>query len=53
MTLEGPDAPERALAEHDQLVRAIAAGDVPGATACLEAHFSGRAQRIASALGER
>jgi DNA-binding GntR family transcriptional regulator len=53
MTLEGPDAPERALVEHDQLVQAIAAGDVRGATACLEAHFSGRAQRIASALGER
>jgi DNA-binding GntR family transcriptional regulator len=51
MTLEGPDAPEHAVAEHDAIVKALAAGDVPGAVASLEAHFAGRAQRIAAALG--
>jgi DNA-binding GntR family transcriptional regulator len=51
MTLEGLDAPEHAVVEHDAIVRALAAGDVPGAVASLEAHFAGRAQRIASALG--
>lgn len=53
MTLEGPDAPDRALAEHDDLVKAISAGDIARAEASLATHFSGRAQRIATALGER
>jgi DNA-binding GntR family transcriptional regulator len=53
MTLEGADASDAALAEHEQILQAIAAGDVTLAAARLETHFSGRAQRIAAALGER
>jgi GntR family transcriptional repressor for pyruvate dehydrogenase complex len=53
MTLEGPDAVDRSLAEHEALLAAIAAGDAPAASTCLENHFAGRAQRIAAALGER
>jgi len=53
MPLEGPDAAERSVAEHEQLLQAIAAGDVALATARLDTHFEGRAQRIAAALGER
>jgi DNA-binding GntR family transcriptional regulator len=53
MTLEGPDAVDRSLAEHVELLEAITAGDGAGASARLENHFAGRAQRIAAALGER
>jgi DNA-binding GntR family transcriptional regulator len=53
MDLEGPDGPSQALYEHEQLIAAIAAGDVAGAADSLATHFDGRAQRIASALGER
>jgi DNA-binding GntR family transcriptional regulator len=52
MTLEGPDAPEQSLAEHEAILRAIAAGDVARAGALVEQHFTGRAQRIATALGD-
>lgn len=53
MTLEGPDAPEQSLAEHEAILRAIAAGDVARAGSLVEQHFAGRAQRIATALGDR
>src|SRR5207245_978288 len=52
MSLDGADDPERALAEHEQLVAALAKGDSALALSCLAAHFDGRAQRIAAALGE-
>jgi DNA-binding GntR family transcriptional regulator len=52
MTLEGPDAPEQSLAEHEAILRAIAAGDVARAGTLVEQHFTGRAQRIATALGD-
>ena len=53
MTLEGPDDPTQALDEHDQIIRAIAAGDADLAAKNLATHFEGRAQRISLALGER
>jgi DNA-binding GntR family transcriptional regulator len=53
MDLEGPDAASQALHEHEKIIAAIAAGDVAGAAESLATHFDGRAQRIASALGER
>jgi DNA-binding GntR family transcriptional regulator len=53
MTLEGPDAPEQSLAEHEAILRAIAGGDVARAGSLVEQHFTGRAQRIATALGDR
>jgi DNA-binding GntR family transcriptional regulator len=53
MTLEGPDSPEQALEQHHALVEALAVADAARATAALEAHFAGRAQRVAAALGER
>lgn len=52
MSLEGPDAAETALAEHQAIVSAIAAGDPAAANDAVVRHFSGRADRIASALGE-
>ena len=53
MTLEEDDSPEVALAQHEEIVQAIAAGNVELAASRLGNHFAGRAQRIASALGER
>ena len=53
MPLEGADAPAWALREHEEIIAAIAAGDVTRAGESLATHFDGRAQRIASALGER
>ncbi len=51
MTLEGPDAPEVALAEHEALLQAITDGDPALATSRLIAHTAERAPRIAGALG--
>jgi DNA-binding GntR family transcriptional regulator len=53
MPLEGPDAAAQALREHEEIIAAIAAGDATRAAESLATHFDGRAQRIASALGER
>jgi DNA-binding GntR family transcriptional regulator len=53
MTLEDVDSPERALAEHEALLQAIADGDEELAASRLSAHIGGRAQRIAGALGGR
>lgn len=53
MALEGPDSAATALAEHEQILAAIADGDVQRASESLATHFEGRAQRIALALGER
>lgn len=49
--LEGEDSPERALDEHEALLRAIADGDGDLAASRMSAHTGGRSQRIAAALG--
>lgn len=51
MTLEGTDSAEQTLAEHEQLLQAIAEGNGDRATSLLAAHVGGRAPRIAAALG--
>jgi DNA-binding GntR family transcriptional regulator len=53
MPLEGPDAADEALAQHVALTEAIAAGNVSLAAFHLSSHFNGRANRIATALGEK
>jgi DNA-binding GntR family transcriptional regulator len=53
MSLEEADAPDVALAQHEGILQAIMAGDAALAASHLERHFDGRAQRIATALGER
>jgi DNA-binding GntR family transcriptional regulator len=53
MALEGPDAPDQSVREHEDLLAAIGAGDPDRAARTLAEHFADRAQRIASALGDR
>jgi DNA-binding FadR family transcriptional regulator len=53
MPLEGPDSPDVGLSEHEAIYAAIAAGNPEAAGEAVTRHFSGRANRIASALGER
>lgn len=53
MPLEGPDSTEAALAEHEAILGAISARDPVAAAKAVSRHFSGRADRVASVLGEK
>lgn len=53
MTLEGPDSADATLDEHQAILDAISAGNPGRAAEAVSRHFNGRADRIASALGER
>jgi DNA-binding GntR family transcriptional regulator len=51
MTLEGPDAADASLAEHEAILQAIEDGNPRSAADRVMHHFAGRADRIAEALG--
>lgn len=53
MPLEGPDAPERMVATHEELLAALTRGNPEAAQTALADYFDGRAQRVAEMLGEK
>ncbi|HEX5417772.1 MAG TPA: FCD domain-containing protein, partial [Chloroflexota bacterium] len=53
MPLEGPDAPESMLANHEALLSALTQGNAEAAQAALSEYFDGRSQRVAEMLGEK
>lgn len=53
MPLEGPDAPDRMLANHEALLTALTQGNADAAQDALADYFDGRAERVAEMLTER